>query len=222
MTHLEPEEQYVDDEPISGSVAFQNMDAVKPLAHPMRMRAYIEAVKRPVSAKELSELMDVPLQRMSYHVRALADAGLLRVVRRTPRRGAMETHYRAIATLEFSDEAEAASSPEALMFWGQAQVRWLAEEVLHAVEHDAASEDDFFMSRAHFVVDDRGRERLAAELRAFYRRLAELEEELRVEPGEGAHEINVMLGQYSAPRAGGRQGPTMMGLPWDFDTIPPR
>ena len=73
--------------------------------HPLRMRAYVEAVKGPVSAKELADRLGVPLQRMSYHVRLLAEAGLLEVVRKTPRRGAIETHYRAIATLEVDDEA---------------------------------------------------------------------------------------------------------------------
>ena len=210
------------EEPISGAIAFKDLDAVKPLAHPMRMRAYIEAVKRPVSAKELSELMDVPLQRMSYHVRALADAGLLRVVRRTPRRGAMETHYRAIATLEFTDEAEAATSPEGLAFWRQADLRMLTEDMEHAIEDGASEDPDYFLARAHFVVDERGRERLAELLRDFYRRLSALEEEVGVEPGEGAHEINVVLGQYAAPRARGRHGPWMTGLTWDYDTIPPR
>jgi DNA-binding transcriptional ArsR family regulator len=209
------------EEPVSGFVAFQNMDAVKPLAHPMRMRAYIEAVKRPVSAKDLSELMDVPLQRMSYHVRALADAGLLRVVRRTPRRGAVETHYRAIATLEFSDEAEAATSPAALSFWRQANVRMVLEELVHALDQGVGVLDDYVFSRSHFVVDDAGRERLAKEVRDFYRRMAELEEELRVEPGEGAHELNVVLALYQGARAGGRHGPIMEGFPIDVDTIPP-
>lgn len=221
MSDAAREDAQVPGEPISGSIAFKDLDTVKPLAHPMRMRAYIEAVKRPVSAKELAELMDVPLQRMSYHVRALADAGLLRVVRRTPRRGAMETHYRAIATLEFSDEAEAASSPEAIAFWRQAHLRWLTEEVLHAIDLGAAGDEDYFVTRAHFVVDDEGRKRLAEVLREFYKQLTALEAELAVEPGEGTHEINVLLGQYAAQRAGGRHGPSMVGLPWEYDTIPP-
>ena len=48
---------------------------------------------------------------MSYHVRLLAEAGLLSVVRKTPRRGAIETHYRAVATLEVDDDALDAPRP---------------------------------------------------------------------------------------------------------------
>ena len=125
--------------PPEGLGVWEDLDTLKALMHPLRMRAYVEAVKGPVSAKELSERLDVPLQRMSYHVRLLAEAGLLSVVRKTPRRGAIETHYRAVATLEVDDDA-LRSSPELLQVWTQVILRLMAEDVEYAIEQGGAEE----------------------------------------------------------------------------------
>ena len=220
---LEPQQEQLDEdfEPGFGFDYFQDLDAVAPLLmHPVRKRAYVQAVLKPVSAKELAADNDLPLQRMSYHVRLLADAGLLRVVRRTPRRGAVETPSRAIATLEFSDRALEAASPETRAWIISGDLRAVVDDVLHAAERGAIDEPDFFFARAHFVVDEAGRERLTAELHEIYRRLAALEEELRVPASEAAHEINVLLGNYLGRREGGRHGPMVTGLSDDFDTIP--
>ena len=211
-----------DFEPAFGFEYFRDLDPIAPLImHPIRKRAYIHAVRQPVSAKELAVENDLPLQRMSYHVRLLADAGLLRVVRRTPRRGAVETHYRAVATFEFSDSAMDAASPETRAMILGGDLRALVDDVLHAAERGAIDEPDFFYARAHFVVDDAGRERLTAELKDIYRRLAALEAELRVPLSDSAHEINVLLGNYFGRREGGRHGELVTGLSDDFDTIPP-
>ena len=220
MSHIG--EMAEDFEPAHGFEYFTDMEpVVGALLHPLRKRAYIEAVRGPVSAKDLAGRLDVPLQRMSYHVRLLADAGLLKVVRRTQRRGAMETHYRAVATLEFSDQAIAAASEETRATIMQADVRVFTEDLEHALSMGASNAPDYFLARAHFVVDDAGRERLAAELRRFHRHLEALERELRVSPGPGAHEINVIFGQYDGVRESGRHGPQHSGLSDDYDTIPP-
>src|SRR5687767_10789772 len=83
---------------------FMDEDAMRALAHPIRIAIFMESVHRPLSAKEAAEMLEQPLPKVSYHVRALADAGLLKPVRRTRRRGAIETHYRAAAKLEVSDD----------------------------------------------------------------------------------------------------------------------
>jgi DNA-binding transcriptional ArsR family regulator len=210
-----------DFEPALGFEYFDDVEAARIVMHPLRKRAYIEAVNGPVSAKDLAERLDVPLQRMSYHVRLLADAGLLRVVRRTQRRGAMETHYRAVATLEFNDSTMARASPETRAWFEQTEIQLIAEDLLHGVARGAAADRDFLVTRAHFVVDDRGRERLGTVLRDVYRRLSDLEQELRVQAGEGAHEVNVVLAQYAGRREAGRNGPALLGLDDTYDTIPP-
>jgi DNA-binding transcriptional ArsR family regulator len=47
------------------------------------------------SPKQIADALDAPLGQVSYHVRKLADAGLLELVAAEPRRGALEHFYRA-------------------------------------------------------------------------------------------------------------------------------
>lgn len=46
------------------------------------------------SPKELAELLGVPLENVSYHVRALRDGGVLELSRRCLMRGAIQSWYR--------------------------------------------------------------------------------------------------------------------------------
>jgi DNA-binding transcriptional ArsR family regulator len=60
-------------------------------------RRILEMARTPISAVEMAERLDEPRQRIGYHVRVLADAGLLEDVE-TSRRGAMvEKRWRASA-----------------------------------------------------------------------------------------------------------------------------
>ena len=69
--------------------------AVKALAHPLRVRALAILTERDASPSELAEELGEPLGNVSYHVRLLHELGLIELVRTTPRRGAIEHHYRA-------------------------------------------------------------------------------------------------------------------------------
>jgi DNA-binding transcriptional ArsR family regulator len=216
----EPTAPSPDDEPLpEGLGVWEDLDTLKAMMHPLRMRAYVEAVKGPVSAKELADRLEVPLQRMSYHVRLLAEAGLLRVVRKTPRRGAIETHYRAVATLEVDDDA-LSKSPELLKVWTQMILRLVAEDADHAVEQGAGADPDFIVARAHFAVDAAGRERIHREVLDFYDRLARLEEELRLPGGAEDEALNVAMVVHRGRREAGRNGPLVSQMGTDRPTIP--
>ena len=209
-----------DGPPPEGLEVWRDLDTLRALMHPLRMRAYVEAVKGPVSAKELSDRFEIPLQRMSYHVRLLAESGLLHVVRRTPRRGAVETHYRAIATLDVDDDA-LTSSPELLRMWTQMLLRLVAEDAEHAVEQGAGAGTDFVLARAHFSVDAAGHERVHREILEFYDRMARLEEELRVPQQQATHAVNVVMVGHPGERESGRNGPIISRLGTTRPTIPP-
>jgi DNA-binding transcriptional ArsR family regulator len=68
---------------------------VKALSHPLRVRILGILEEQPASPVELSQILDATLGTISYHVRQLNELGLLELVRETPRRGAIEHHYRA-------------------------------------------------------------------------------------------------------------------------------
>ncbi|HEX4307073.1 MAG TPA: helix-turn-helix domain-containing protein [Solirubrobacterales bacterium] len=66
----------------------------KALGHPLRVK-YLRALaqRRELSPSEFSRESGEALGNVSYHVKALFDAGVLEVSSMVPRRGAMEHRY---------------------------------------------------------------------------------------------------------------------------------
>ena len=77
---------------------------VKALAHSLRVRILMLLDERTMSPRELAEELGARLGNVSYHVRQLASLGLIKLVKRTPRRGAVEHHYRTEPRNQVSDE----------------------------------------------------------------------------------------------------------------------
>lgn len=66
------------------------------LGHPLRARILALLDEGEASPKEIAGQLGEKLGNVSYHVRILARLGLIELVRETPRRGAVEHHYRAV------------------------------------------------------------------------------------------------------------------------------
>ena len=77
---------------------------VKALAHPLRQNILTILNERVASPSEISEELDERLGNVSYHVRTLLDLGCIELVSTTPRRGAVEHHYRAVMKPFFSKD----------------------------------------------------------------------------------------------------------------------
>lgn len=71
--------------------------ALAALSHPTRTRIldYLQLHDR-ASPAELAVAFGMPLGSVSYHVRRLQSLGYLRLVKKTPRRGAIEHYYAAV------------------------------------------------------------------------------------------------------------------------------
>ena len=65
------------------------------LGHPLRARILSVLDAEEASPKELATRLGEKLGNVSYHVRILVRLGLIELVRETPRRGAVEHHYRS-------------------------------------------------------------------------------------------------------------------------------
>jgi DNA-binding transcriptional ArsR family regulator len=70
-------------------------EILKAVGHPLRRQMLAILATGEASAKEIAQQMGMALPNVSYHVAVLRDLGLLELVRETPRRGAIERHYRA-------------------------------------------------------------------------------------------------------------------------------
>ena len=76
---------------------------MKALAHPLRQQILVALSERVASPSELAEELGEPLGNVSYHVRMLVDLGCIELVSTTPRRGALEHHYKAVVRPFFDD-----------------------------------------------------------------------------------------------------------------------
>jgi DNA-binding transcriptional ArsR family regulator len=70
-------------------------DVLKALNHPVRRKVMAALDAGIASPKELAGQLGLSIPNVSYHVGILRDLGLIKVVRETPRRGAVERHYKA-------------------------------------------------------------------------------------------------------------------------------
>jgi DNA-binding transcriptional ArsR family regulator len=77
---------------------------LKAISHPLRHRLLGLLDNRVASPNELARELGLPLGRVSYHIRLLADLGAIELVRTEPRRGALEHFYRAVTRGWFSEE----------------------------------------------------------------------------------------------------------------------
>jgi len=76
---------------------------IKALTHPLRVQILRALEERVASPSELADEIGAPLGNVSYHVRQLHSLGLIKLVKKTPRRGAIEHHYKALARSPVSE-----------------------------------------------------------------------------------------------------------------------
>jgi DNA-binding transcriptional ArsR family regulator len=76
---------------------------LRAISHPLRHRLLGMLDGRIASPNMLARELDLPLGRVSYHIRLLNDLGAIELVRTEPRRGALEHFYQAVTTVWFSE-----------------------------------------------------------------------------------------------------------------------
>ena len=117
---------------------------MKALAHPLRQQLLMALSERVASPSELAEELGEPLGNVSYHVRMLVDLGCIELVSTTPRRGALEHHYKAVVR-PLLDDASYATFPASTK-------RALVGDILKEIWSDvgaAADADTFDDERVH-------------------------------------------------------------------------
>jgi DNA-binding transcriptional ArsR family regulator len=147
----------------------------KALAHPLRTRILGALEDRTASPSELAGELDASLGVVSYHVRRLEALGFLKLVRREPRRGAVEHYYTATGRPRISDAT-----------WGRlptivkdATIKAAVEQVGAYVSAGAAeggfNPADAHLSRSPVTVDAQGWHALACELGNLLERVEKIE-----------------------------------------------
>jgi DNA-binding transcriptional ArsR family regulator len=176
---------------------------IKALAHPMRTRILGMLDERVASPRQLSDELDAPLQNVSYHVRELAKLGLIKLVRTTQRRGAIEHHYKAMAAPHVSDKTWSELPPIVRQRMTAAGLSEILTQVNDAAAGGGFVADDAHLSRTQLVLDEKGRSALNKELAATLARVDRIQERARERLGnDHASEQRmtlVMLGFDNVP-----------------------
>ena len=129
---------------------------MKALAHPLRQQLLMALSERIASPSELAEEMGEPLGNVSYHVRMLVDLGCIELVSTTPRRGALEHHYKAVVRPLLDDASYGrfpSSTKRALVgdvlkeIWG---------DVAAAADADTFDDEQIHVSRQPLTLDAEG------------------------------------------------------------------
>jgi DNA-binding transcriptional ArsR family regulator len=139
---------------------------------------------RVASPRQLSDELGAPLQNVSYHVRELAKLGLIKLVRTTQRRGAIEHHYKAVAAPHVSDEAWSELPPIVRHRMTAAGLSEIFKHVNDAAAGTGFTADDAHLSRTQLVLDAKGRKALTKELEATLARVDRIQEQARKRLGQ--------------------------------------
>jgi len=150
---------------------------VRALAHPLRAQILGILQERRASPRELSDELDAPLGNVSYHVRILADLKLIKLVKKTPRRGAIEHHYEATSAAQISDDTWA-GTPGIVK---QAMVASALSEVGRSATVSAAAggfeRHDAHLTRTRLRLDERGWRELGQALMKLLERAERIQEQ---------------------------------------------
>jgi DNA-binding transcriptional ArsR family regulator len=151
---------------------------IKALAHPLRVRILsILETRDMASPNEMADELGVSLGVMSYHVRRLHALGFLELVKRTPRRGAIEHHYRAKARPHVTDEGWAETPSIVKRAMVGASLQQITGFINAAAAQGGFDRGDAHMSRTVVALDEEGWKDLAGELARLMERVDELQDE---------------------------------------------
>jgi DNA-binding transcriptional ArsR family regulator len=149
----------------------------KALAHPLRTRILAALENRTASPTELASELDAPLGVVSYHVRRLHALKFLKLVRRVPRRGAVEHYYTTVAGPRITDEAWMSTSTIVEQATIGAALAELGSQASSAAAGGGFDRADCHLTRTPVTVDAEGWQEISREMSAMLERIQAIEAE---------------------------------------------
>ena len=74
-------------------LVLRDLDCIKAIAHPRRVDILKTFNKEPLSAKQLSEILDEPHAKINYHIKTVYNVGILQLVEEKIKSGIVEKYY---------------------------------------------------------------------------------------------------------------------------------
>lgn len=173
---------------MTGYTTLDHPALVKALAHPLRARILSLLQEGRRSPRELSEVLDAPLGNVSYHVRILADLKLIKLVKKTPRRGAIEHHYEATSAARVTDQVWGQTSGIVKQAVAAAALDEVGRTVSEAAATGGFDREGAYLTRTSLVLDQRGWRELGAAVASLLERAEGIEERSRTRLARADHE----------------------------------
>ena len=157
---------------------------VKAYAHPLRIHILGVLDNRVASPSEIAAELEAPLSNTAYHVRQLVALGLVELVGRTARRGAIEHHYTAKVRPTITDEgwAELPGIVKRAVIGGGLQQA--TTHLVAAAEAGGFDRDDIHFSRTSGRLDREGWRAVSRELASVLERIEAIFKDSEVRASE--------------------------------------
>ena len=152
-----------------------NPSVAKALTHPLRARILAALENRTASPSEIAEELDAPLGVVSYHVRRLHALKFLKLVKRVPRRGAVEHYYTTVAGPFVTNEAWSSTPTVVKHATVSATLGEIGAQASAAVNSGGFDYDNSHISRIPAAVDEQGWNAIGRELDATFERIKKIE-----------------------------------------------
>jgi DNA-binding transcriptional ArsR family regulator len=170
---------------------------IKAYAHPLRLQILSLLDNRVASPKQIATELDTPLPNTAYHVRQLASLGLVELVRRTARGGAIEHHYTAKVRPVVPDDVWETLPEIVKRAYSGGLLQQAITQMVGAAEADGFLAKESHFSRTPGRVDARGWKAISRELAKSLERLERIVQEsearLADKPDEAGQTINVVM-----------------------------
>lgn len=177
---------------------------VKALRHPLRVRILALLEEETSSPVQLSKVLRVPLGTVAYHVRTLHELGLLKEVGTTPRRGAVEHHYRAKPRPRPTRLAWERASPVAKQAVTDAELLQILDVCRGAAAAGGFDRGEAIVERRTLELDERGWVELARAYGRLQEAMSRIEgaaaARLRAARGEGRVAAGAVLMLFEGQR----------------------
>jgi DNA-binding transcriptional ArsR family regulator len=176
---------------------------VKALAHPLRVQILGVLEERVASPSDLAEELGAPLGNVSYHVRTLADLGLLKLVRRRTRRGAVEHYYQAKERATVSDEAWSQVPSVVRRSMVGVALEQAVEQAVSAAAAGGFDGEDSSLTRHSLSLDQAGVREACEALERLHDELAVIQERSadRLEGSSGDRHLGLVTMLFEGRRA---------------------
>jgi DNA-binding transcriptional ArsR family regulator len=185
---------------------------VKAYAHPLRISILSLLDNRVASPKQIAAELETPLPNTAYHVRQLAALGLVELVRRTVRGGAVEHHYTTKVRPTIPDELWT-TLPEIVRRAAMGgAVQQALSEMIRAVDQGGFESDDAHLTRTPARLDAKGWRAVSREMHKAVKRVeaivAETESRLKGDPEAETIEAMAVMALFERPTAERDDGET--------------